>query len=200
MARTLDHLGSIAQQQGDRAKARAFYERSITSWEGSSQPNDPDIAYPLSHFGKLLQEEGELKEAVRLYERALALRRKALGDRHPAVGESWLDLARGRVALHDLRGALDAARTGVDISRSTLPPDHSQLAGGLFLLGDVLRRHNRPEDALPYLEEAHAIWRKKPPINPRDLADLETAIATTRAQLREGLPSQGSPQSEVSRR
>ena len=56
--------------------------------------------------------------------------------------------------------------------------------GGLFLLGDTLRRNGRPGEGLPYLEQAQAIWLKKPPTNQRDLVDLEAAIATTRAALR----------------
>jgi serine/threonine-protein kinase len=181
---TLESLGQIAQKRGDRARARALYERSIASYEGSQRPDNPDLAYPLRYLAGLLREEGETKEAVHLYERALAVRRKAFGDRHHEVAESWHDLARGRLALDDLNGALEALRTGVDTFRSTLPADSSQLAGGLFLLGDVLRVNGRPVEALPYLEEAHAIWRKKPPSNPRDLADLEAAHAATRAALR----------------
>ena len=180
---TLESLGQLAQKRGDRAKARALYERSIRSYEGS-QPNDPGLAYSLRYLAGLLREEGETKEAVRLYERALAMRRKAFGDRHRDVAESWQDLARGRLAANDLSGALEAARTGVETFRSVPSADSSQLAGGLFFLGDVLRLNGRPPEALPHLEEAHAIWRKKPPKNPRELADLEAAIATTRAALR----------------
>jgi tetratricopeptide (TPR) repeat protein len=138
----------------------------------------------LRNLAELLREEGETEEAVRLYERALSVRRKAVGNRHPFVAESWHDLAHGRLALHDVTGAIEAARAGVDIFRSTLPADSSRLARGLFLLGDVLRRSDRPSEALPYFEEVQAIWRKRPPIDQRDLADLEAAIATTHAALR----------------
>jgi hypothetical protein len=70
------------------------------------------------------------------------------------------------------------------IQDSAPPADGSQLASGLFLLGDLLRLNGRPREALPHLEEAYAIWREKPPKNPRELADLEAAIAPTRAALR----------------
>jgi tetratricopeptide (TPR) repeat protein len=142
----------------------------------------PRLAAP-SHRGSL-REEGQTRQAVRLYERALTVKRTALGDRHPEVAEFWHDLARGRLAVDDVSGALEALRTGVHIFRLALPADSPQLAGGLFLFGDVLLRNARPGEALPYLEEAHAIWRKKPPKSPRDLADLEAALAATRAALR----------------
>jgi tetratricopeptide (TPR) repeat protein len=183
---TLDVLGHVAQKRGDRARARALYERSIRNYEGSQRPNNPSLAWPLSHLAGLSLEEGEEEEAVRLDERALALRRKALGDRHPEVAESWHDLAvaRGRLDPHDLNAALEALGTGLDTFRSTLPADSFLLARGLFLLGDVLRLNGRPSEALPYLEEACAIWGKKPPSSRRDLADLEAALAATRAAPR----------------
>jgi hypothetical protein len=184
IAITLDSLGQVAQKRGDRAKARALYERSIAIYEGSQRPDDPALADSLRHLGGLLLEEGETKESVRVYERALAVKRKTFGDRHPDLARIWHELARGRLALNDLSAALEALHTGVEIFRSTLPADSPQLAGGLFLLGDVLRRNGRPGEALPYLEEAQAIWRKRPPNGPRDLAELEAALAATRAALR----------------
>ena len=54
----------------------------------------------------------------------------------------------------------------------------------LLLLGDLLRLSGRPREALPHLEEAYAIWSKTPPKNPRELADVEVAIATSRSTLR----------------
>ena len=125
---TLDVLGHVAQKRGDRARARALYERSIRNYEGSQRPNNPSLAWTLSHLAGLSLEEGEEEEAVRLYERALALRRKALGDRHPEVAESWHDLAvaRGRLDPQRLergaRGARHRARhLPLDAPRGQLP-------------------------------------------------------------------------------
>jgi len=182
IADTLSSLGSIARLRGDRARARVFYQRSIASY-GGSQPNDPAIAMPLQYLAGLLREDGQPREAVRLYERALAVRRRAFGDRHRSVAESWQELARGRFAMNDRSGALEAARTAVDTFRSAPDTDGPQLAGGLFLLGDLLRLSGRPHEALLYLEEAHAIWSRNPPKNPKELGDLEASIAAARAAL-----------------
>jgi hypothetical protein len=57
----------------------------------------------------------------------------------------------------------------------------------LFYLGDVLRLEGRLEEALPYLEEAQEIWRKKPPTDASQLADLEAAMAAARPAHR-GFP------------
>jgi serine/threonine-protein kinase len=183
IADTLSSLGSIARLRGDRTRARALYQRSIESYHGS-QPNLPAIAFPLQYLAGLLREDGETREAVRLYERALAVRRKAFGDRHRDVAESWQELARGRLAANDMRGALEAARIAVDTFRAAPFTEGAQLAGGLFLLGDLLRLTGRPQEALPYLDEAHAIWSRNPPKNPKELGDLEAAIAAARGTRR----------------
>ncbi len=178
-------LGHVAQKRGDRAGARAFYARSIKVYESSQRPDHPDLAHTLRHLAELSLEEGKTDEAVRLSERALAVRHKAFGDRHPDVAESWRDLAvaRGRLAPQDLNAALEALRAQLGAFRSTLPADSTPIALELFFLGDVLRRNGRPGEALPYLEESHAIWRKSPPGEAKDLADLEAALAATRAVL-----------------
>lgn len=180
IADTLGSLGQLAQKRGDRAKARTLYERSIASYEGAERQG-PEFAHPLRYLASLSREEGAIEEAVNLYERALAVKRKHLGDRHPEVAEFWHELARGRLAHGDVNGALEALHTGVKIFRETLPADSPQLAGGLFLLGDALRLNDHPSEAVSYLEESHAIWRKNPPRDPKDLTDLETALAAMRA-------------------
>jgi serine/threonine-protein kinase len=176
-------LGRLAHRRGDRARAQELFERSITSFE-RSQTNDPELSHALGELGGLLLEEGKTKDALRLYERALAERRKIFGDRHRDVAESWNDIARVRLSAGDLSGALEAARTSVDIFRAAAPNDSSRLAGGLLLLGDVLHRSHRSREALACLEEADGIWRTKPPKDQSDLGHLQASLAATRAALR----------------
>jgi tetratricopeptide (TPR) repeat protein len=182
IAEPLRSLGQIAEKRGDPGGARALYERAIAAYERST--GEPGLAHSLRCLADLLREQGETKEALPLYERELAVLRTLFGDRNAEVAESWRDLARGRLAVHDATGALDAARTGVDVFRAAVPADSPQLAGGLYFLGHVLRLDGRPREALPHLEEADAIWRKKPPIRPGELTDLEAELAATRAALR----------------
>src|SRR4029450_13142813 len=170
---TLESLGQLAQKRGDRARARQLYERSIRTYERSQPGDDLGLAYSLRYFAAFLLEERETKEALRFYERALALRRKTLGDRHRDVAESWHDVARARLAVGDLRGALEAARASVDTFRAAAPNESSQLAGRLLFLGDVLHRSHRPREALACLEEAETIWRTQPPKDPKELGQLQ---------------------------
>lgn len=107
---------------------------------------------------------------------------RSIADHGFEVRESGLTPASAAVARapgpDDVNAALEELRTGLQTFRST------QLAPELFFLGDVLRLNGHPGDAPPYLEEAQAIWRKNPRCNPKDLADLEAALTTTRAAVR----------------
>jgi serine/threonine-protein kinase len=181
---TLESLAQLAQKRGERARARELYERSVRTYEASQPPDDLGLAFAVRYFAAFLLEEGETNEAVRLYERALALRRKTLGDRHRDVAESWHDVARARLTVGDLRGALEAARTSVDTFRAAAPNERSQLAGRLVFLGDVLHRSHSPREALACLEEADAIWSMKPPSDPKSLGQLRASLAAARAALR----------------
>jgi len=184
VANTLVSLASLARRRDDLPRAEALFREAIATFAASQRPDHPDLAFALRGLANALRQENRTREAVAAYEQALAVRRKAFGDRHPDVAQSWQDLARGKLALDDLEGALAALRTGVEIYRATLPADSSQLAGGLFLLGDVLRENGRAREGIPYLEEALRIWQAKPPSNATDLANLEAALAEARKSAR----------------
>ena len=184
VADTLASLGPVAQKRGDRAGARALYERSIASYEASAparmiRASRTRCATLRRCCGRGRDERGCASLRARAGPEAQGVRRPPSRSRRVLV-TTWRAVVW---PLGDLRGrSRRSARVSTCSAR--LLPDSPQLAGGLFLLGDVLRRNHRPDEALPYLEEAHAIWRKNPGRNPGDLADLEATIATTRAALR----------------
>jgi len=184
VGQALEAFGTVLQKRGQRAEARALYVRAIATYEASSRPDHPDLAGPLSSLSSLLLEEGETLQALRVAERALGLRRKAFGEQHADVARSWHDIARARLAAGDVTGALAGLRHGVEIFRATVSDDSHLLAAGLVLLGDVLQSTGRPGEALPYLEEAHAIWRRKPPADPVKLRRLDAVLDRTRTALR----------------
>jgi eukaryotic-like serine/threonine-protein kinase len=181
---TLTSLGEIAQRRGENASARTFFERSLSTFE-ASPPDDPEsLVCSLRDLARLSLEEGDGSQALDLYERALTVRQKAFGDRHRRAAESWSDVARARSTLGDTSGAIAAARTSVDIFRSAGPSASTQLASSLVALGDILSRNGRSREALTYLEEADAIWRKTPPTDQKELNELGTVLAATRSAVR----------------
>jgi serine/threonine-protein kinase len=183
IGRTLLSLGRVARKRGDRDQARILFEQAVSSAE-HSQDDAAWVVFPLRDLAYVLQEDGRTQEAAALLERTLAVRRKVLGDQHRLVAESWQDVGGARLMLHDVSGALEALGNAVETCRVTVPADGSQLASALFRLGDVLRLNGHPTEGLRFLEEAHAIWQKKSPSNATDLADLDAALAATRAALK----------------
>ena len=184
IADTLASLGSIARLRGDRARARALYQRSIKSYDGS-QPNASGHCVPAAVSGRVVAGRrrsqgggaplracaGRAAQGVR---RPPSRRRRELagaGPRSPGRERSERS-ARGGTARPSTRSALRLS-----------PTAHSSPAGSSFS-AICLRLTGRPREALPYLEEAHAIWSRNPPKNPKELGDLEASIAAARAARR----------------
>lgn len=124
-------------------------------------------------LGRIHESLGDLERADTLLGEALARRRGALGDGHP-------DVARGLLALAELRShqsryeeAERLAREGLALSRRRAREDPAAVARALTTLGVVLENRGGYEEAIASLEEAvrlHAV---------AGLPDRETAVALT---------------------
>ncbi len=78
VAQLHNRLGAVLQVRGDRAGARAHFERSLEAVGGREE--DPVLPSVLGNLGRLAQEEGDLETAVRCLE-ACVDRARAQGDR-----------------------------------------------------------------------------------------------------------------------
>jgi eukaryotic-like serine/threonine-protein kinase len=92
LASGLSNLGDAIARSGDVAGSKAYYSRAVAIMEEAS-PDNPQLARFLDNLAYVLRKERDLGKAKELYERSLALRLKALGPKHPEVGESLGGLA-----------------------------------------------------------------------------------------------------------
>jgi class 3 adenylate cyclase/tetratricopeptide (TPR) repeat protein len=92
-AHSLNDLGCLLRDQGDRAGARPLFERALAINEKQLGPEHPDTASSLNNLASLLQDQGDRAGARPLYERALAIREKQLGPEHPDTAASINNLA-----------------------------------------------------------------------------------------------------------
>ena len=86
------NLGDAISFSGDPIGAKPYYARAVAIMETAS-PGNPEFARFLDRLAFVTLKENDLKEARKLYERSLALRQKALGQKHPEVAESLGGLA-----------------------------------------------------------------------------------------------------------
>ncbi len=168
----------------------------------AAQPAD-DQAARLAEADRLTEEVERLAgadraaEAVPLARRALALREKALGPDHLAVGQAANNLAYLLKATGDLSGAEALYRRALAIRERALGADHVQLVVPLNNLAAVLRARGDPAAAEAAYKRALIILeRAVGPDHPnvaiilgnyatlqRERGDLAAAVALLRRLL-----------------
>src|SRR5581483_7304201 len=86
------NLGIVREQLGDRAGARAAYERALTA--------NPDALAPLWNLALLFEHAGQFDEAERCYKMVL--------EKAPKEEEARFRLGYLRLKREDYRGAIEA--------------------------------------------------------------------------------------------
>ena len=122
IANTLDYIGEVQERQGALDPALASYEEVLRLRRAAvKKPSDRAIAAALENIGFVQRKLGALETARRKHQEALDLHRKALGDDHPRVALSLLNIsdAFNKMGRHD--EALAAAEESMRISRAALP-------------------------------------------------------------------------------
>jgi tetratricopeptide (TPR) repeat protein len=97
LARSLNDLAVLCDEQGNYAKAEPLYERALKIREEALGANHPEVATSLYNLAGLYQSQGKYAKAEPLYKRSLEIRVKALGPNHPAVAlclENYAELLR----------------------------------------------------------------------------------------------------------
>lgn len=173
LARTLQTLGDVLQQEGDYEAAEAAYREALEVRRDRFGERHPKVAESLHDLGDVLQDQGDYASAEELYREALSQRRELLGERHEDVAESLNNLA---LLFHE-RQELDRAeplyRRALALRRELLGSDHPDVAVSLANLAALL--HSRGE-----VEEAEDLFREAIALNERvhgaDSAETAPAV------------------------
>src|SRR5581483_6067455 len=113
------NLGIVREQLGDRAGARAAYERALTA--------NPDALAPLWNLALLFEHAGQFDEAERCYKMVL--------EKAPKEEEARFRLGYLRLQREDYRGAMEAFE-GCIRYRPQWPEAQANLALAYSGLGD----------------------------------------------------------------
>jgi eukaryotic-like serine/threonine-protein kinase len=118
-------LAEAIHKQGRYAEAeklhREVLSRRLAEHGGA---NHPRTAMSLDRLGVLMADEGKFADAERLIRQSADIRRRALGERSLAAGQSLADLARVLKARGKTEEAQETARLAVDILREKLGASH----------------------------------------------------------------------------
>lgn len=153
-AASLSALGAVALAQGNFPSGLALYQEAQRALEGGDG-NEAEEAYALLGAGRALARLGDFAGAAPVLKRALALREgrdDAVGEAiaRVALAEVHLELGQLEVAHQEARKALFAL---------SIVPEVDARADAERVLGQVLLRQRRPEEADARLAEAERIYR-----------------------------------------
>jgi tetratricopeptide (TPR) repeat protein len=117
-------LGGVSRYDEARKEA----ESGLKLLEHRFGPDDLQVADALDELGWLLVEAGQAAQGASRYARALAIKRKAFGDAHPAVARALASLANANFHQIDYPAAVAHYQEASAILARALPPGHPDLA------------------------------------------------------------------------
>jgi len=159
-------VGKATFALGKVLEARGAYDKAIPVLEGAAQlqstSSNPtlELATTLTELANSHFYAGHYDASDAVNRRALAIERQFLGDRHPKVADSLVNLGATQKERGNYGEAERFYRQALEITEGWYGQDHPETAGMLFMLGTVLGAENRYEEAAGVLERALAIRRR----------------------------------------
>jgi tetratricopeptide (TPR) repeat protein len=147
----------LAQKKFDEAES--MMRRSLEMRKDLLGVDSADYASGLTGLGNLLRNRGDYARAEGVYRDAIASCLNAFGTEHPETATAQGRLARTMLDLgldgkaERAEECLRLAETALPVLRSKLGPNHGETLSDQLLLGRVLLKLGRAEDASPILEE-----------------------------------------------
>jgi tetratricopeptide (TPR) repeat protein len=160
VARTLNHLGQIAQARGEYAQAYALSQRAFTIHEQTQGHAHLESIQVQGNVAMILDELRMPQQARVLFEEALALSERVLGAQHAETARAACNLARHWRAQGDYDRAEPLFQRAVQLAEQLPAQDPADLAPILNQFGVLYLDQNRPDDADRLLVRTLMLWRR----------------------------------------
>lgn len=152
-------VGGIALAAGDTQGGITAFGNALRYYRTVPDINPVKIATVLQNLGLLLLDDQQFAAADRALKQALAINRRALGNRHLSTGQTYYALAKNALPSGRI---IDAARyidQALLIESAVLDPGNRILGDTLMLQGQIRQAQHRLPEAQRALEQAIAIYR-----------------------------------------
>lgn len=166
VADSLRSLAELYQLRGKPVAARPLVERARAIQEAKLGTDDLGLTATLRILAFVTAERAAAED---LLNHALEVRSRALGDDHPLVAQSLLDLGWILQLRGDHARARECFERSAAIREKALRPDHPELGRSLAHLGWNAEARGDFRAALGYYERARAIREVSLPSNHRDI-------------------------------
>ncbi|MFO0981442.1 MAG: tetratricopeptide repeat protein [Planctomycetota bacterium] len=141
----LEVLGTTSLEQGDLDRALTLLRQALAA---TSRPRGDAQALRIqTEIGAVLQRQGRIEEAIALFEQALAQQARVLGEQHPDLLLTSVQLAEARAAAGDLAPAAELLRTTLEKSIAALGEQCPTSQRCLTDLVQVLKALGRTDEA-----------------------------------------------------
>ncbi len=141
--RTAEFLQSLFQNANPgestepEVTARGLLRRGVEQLE-NDRDLQPEVRAQLANtLGSIFSTLDEMPEAQRLLEQSLELRRQALGEAHPDVGNSLMELALFYMRLNEREKALRTAGEAIEILQNHFGERHERTAAAYNELATI---------------------------------------------------------------
>jgi tetratricopeptide (TPR) repeat protein len=175
IARSLTQIGKALLFYGDAIHAQPYFEQALEIQQ-QTLGDHADTATTLNHLGFLLMRHEQLDAAQPYHEQALRIRRRILGDHHPAVADSFSNLAYIEYARGHLNAAQALLQQALFVQRKATGDEHPDTARLLIHLGELLTAQSK-------FEEAESVFNQAMVILERELGDNHPETARTLSGL-----------------
>ena len=160
LARALNTLGLVYDEEGKYPQAEALFQQAIALQEKSLAADHPDLAASLNNLAMLDFRQGKYEESAALYGRAIAGMEKALGPDSPDLATAVNNLAELRSQQGQYAEAERLYQRALAIRERALGPEHPDVAASLMGLALVYISNGRYAQAEAPGKRALAILEK----------------------------------------
>lgn len=152
--------GQIYTSKSEVRKGVAAFDQALAFYRAAKDTPPNAIAMALNNRGLLLSDDGQFEAADRSLSEAVAIWRKALGEKHLTTGKGWFALAQNDFNAGKFALAEQHVAQALKIERAVLDDDNPTLADTLSMQGQILQGEGKLAEAERSLREAIAIYRK----------------------------------------
>ena len=182
-AELLGTLGSIYNDLGFLADARALKEEALRVRREADPSDRPELAVELNNLGRIFYDEGDFGAAQTSFRDAIAVWRRL---ESPDVVFGLRNLAAVAMAEKRYVEALARHQEVLDIQRRRLGDDDPEMASTLYSLGSLYRRQGELGEAESLMRQALAVYETA-------YGSDDTRVATVKNSLGRLLYLQGRP-------
>jgi tetratricopeptide (TPR) repeat protein/DNA-binding CsgD family transcriptional regulator len=158
VAGSLLHIGNIATETGDYAKAQKLFEQALNLYNLESARNDPGAAWALSCLGNVYRRQGHFEKAKEFLEESIRTQRMHGGDAlRMARTLSYIGTAYRW--LGDYEKSAHAFEESLETYQRNLPTNHFRIGWVYAFLGHLYKTLGKFEESKGFFEKSLTIYQ-----------------------------------------